>query len=318
MRVAVLDDFQQVALTCADWGPVTRIAEVDVFADHDPDPGRLVTRLMPYDAVVLMRERTPFPSTVIEALPNLRLIVTTGRANAAIDLAAAQRRGITVCGTESLASAPAELTWALILGLARHLPTEIDNMRAGRWQSTIGRGLAGRTLGVVGLGRVGSRVATVGAALGMNVVAWSRSLTADRAETFEATAVDLEPLLVSSDVVTLHLPLTQDTRGLIDEDRIALMKPSALLVNTARAGLLDLDAAMRAVTEGRLAGLGLDVFELEPLPADHALRSTPRVLTTPHLGYVADDVYALFFTQAVEDIVAFAQGNPVRAISQRP
>ena len=314
MRVVVLDDYQRVALTSADWGPVTDIAVVDVHSDHDPDPERLVARLAPYDVVVLMRERTPLPRAVIEALPTLRLIVTTGRANAAIDLDAARRQGITVCGTESLASAPAELTWALVLGLARHLPTEIDNLRSGRWQSTVGVGMDGRSLGVVGLGRIGSRVARVGVALGMEVVAWSRHLTDERARTVGASAVDLDALLSGSDVVTLHLPLTPVTRGLIDADRIALMKPTALLVNTARAGLLDLDAAVRAVSEGRLAGLGLDVFEQEPLAADDPLRSTPGVLTTPHLGFVADDVYALFFRQVVEDIIAFTAGSPVRVI----
>jgi phosphoglycerate dehydrogenase-like enzyme len=315
MRVAVLDDYQRVALTCADWGPVTRVGEVDVFHDHEPDPERLVARLAPYDAVVLMRERTPVPGAVIDRLPALRLIVTTGRANATIDLDAARRHGVTVCGTESSPSAPAELTWALILGLARHLPTEIDNLGAGRWQSTIGLGLAGRRLGVIGLGRIGSRVAAVGVALGMEVVAWSRHLTAERAAAAGAESVDLGHLLRTSDVVTLHLPLTPETRGLVDADRIARMKPTALLVNTARAALLDVDAAVHAVAEGRLAGLGLDVFEQEPLPSDDPLRSMPGVLATPHLGYVADDVYALFFRQVVEDIYEFERGEPVRVIA---
>ena len=314
MRVAVLDDYQRVALTSADWNAVTRVAEVDVFADHEPDPDRLVARLAPYDVVVLMRERTPFPAAVIERLPALRLIVTTGRANASIDLETARSRGITVSGTESLASAPAELTWALVLGLARHLPTETDNLRSGRWQSTVGLGLAGRTLGVIGLGRIGSRVATVGAAFGMDVVAWSRHLTAERAAEHGATAVGLDDLLRRSDVVTLHLPLEPETRGLLGADRIAVMKPTALLVNTSRAGLLDVDAAVRAVTEGRLGGLGLDVFDQEPLSADDPLRATVGVLTTPHLGYVADDVYALFFSQVVENIATFAAGEPVRVL----
>ena len=314
MRVAVLDDYQRVALTTADWSAVTSIAEVDVFDDHEPDPERLVARLAPYDVVVLMRERTPFPGDVIERLPALRLIVTTGRANASIDVEAARTRGITVSGTESLASAPAELTWALILGLARHLPTESDNLRSGRWQSTVGLGLAGRTLGVVGLGRIGSRVATVGAAFGMEVVAWSRHLTAERAGVVGATAVDLDDLLRRSDVVTLHLPLKPETRGLIDAGRIAVMKPTALLVNTSRAGLLDVDAAVHAVTEARLGGLGLDVFDQEPLSADDPLRATVGVMATPHLGYVSDDVYALFFGQVVEDIAAFAAGEPMRVL----
>ena len=314
MRVAVLDDYQRVALSSADWSAVTSIAEVDVFDDHEPDPERLVIRLAPYDAVVLMRERTPFPAAVIERLPALRLIATTGRANAAVDLEAARERGVTVCGTESLASAPAELTWALILGLARHLATEGDNLRSGRWQSTVGLGLAGRTLGVVGLGRIGSQVARVGAAFGMEVVAWSRHLTAERAEPLGARSVDLDDLLRRSDVVTLHLPLKPETRRLIDAGRIALMKSTALLVNTARAGLVDTDAAVQALGAGRLGGIGLDVFDQEPLPADSPLRATPGVLSTPHLGYVADDVYGLFFRQVVEDIAAFAAGQPVRVL----
>jgi phosphoglycerate dehydrogenase-like enzyme len=314
MRVAVLDDYQRVALTSADWGPVTAIAEVDVFDDHEAEPARLVARLAPYDVVVVMRERTPLPGAVLERLPGLRLIVTTGRANASIDLEAARARGITVCGTESLASAPAELTWALILGLARHLQTEGDNLRSGRWQSTVGLGLAGRTLGVIGLGRIGSRVAVVGAAFGMEVVAWSRHLTAERAGVVGATAVDLDDLLRRSDVVSLHLPLKPETRALLDAARIGLMRPTALLVNTSRAGLLDVDAAVHAVNQGRLGGLGLDVFDQEPLLADGPLRGATGVLATPHLGYVADDVYALFFRQVVEDIVAFAAGEPVRVL----
>ena len=262
-----------------------------------------------------MRERTPFPGAVIERLPGLRLIVTTGRANASIDLEAARARGITVCGTESLASAPAELTWALILGLARHLPTEGDNLRSGRWQSTVGLGLAGRTLGVIGLGRIGSRVAGVGAAFGMEVVAWSRHLTAERAEPLGATAVDLDDLLRRSDVVTLHLPLKPETRALLDAGRIALMKPTALLVNTSRAGLLDVDAAVHAVNRGS-AGRARP-RRVRPGAAAGATTRSARptgVLATPHLGYVADDVYALFFRQVVEDIVAFAAGEPVRVL----
>lgn len=316
MRVAILDDYQEVALASADWDSVMRIAQVDVFTDHESDRGRLVDRLKPYEVVVLMRERTPLPVGIIEALPNLRLIVTTGRTNASVDLTATRAKGVTVSGTDSLASAPAELTWALILGLARHLPEEIDNVRAGRWQSTLGRGLAGRSLGVIGLGRVGSRVAAAGVAFGMRVTAWSRHLTADRAAACGVTAVGLEQLLESSDVVSLHVPLTGETRGLLNRERIDMIKPSAYLVNTARAGLLDVEAAVDAVIGGQLAGLGLDVFDIEPLPADHPLRVTPGVLLTPHLGYVADNVYTLFFNQVVENIVAFSQGSPLRVLGQ--
>ena len=315
MRIAVLDDWQRVALSSADWGPVLEIARIDSFADHLTDPGLLTQRLMPYDAVVLMRERTALSSAVIESLPNLRLIVTTGRANTAIDLPAAGRRQVTVCGTSSLSSAPAELTWALILGLARRLPTELANVRSGRWQTTVGLGLAGRTLGVVGLGRIGSRVAEVGAALGMEVIAWSRTLTAERARSHHARHVELDDLLRNADVVSVHVPLTDDTRHLLDAQRIGVMKRGALLVNTARSGLIDTDAAVRAIRTGQLAGLGLDVYDLEPLPTNHPLRTMPGVLATPHLGYVSDDVYAVFFQQVVEDIVAFAAGSPVRLLA---
>jgi phosphoglycerate dehydrogenase-like enzyme len=319
MRIAVLDDYQGVALSMADWSVLAADgvdvdADLDVYTDHVAGPDALVRRLTPYDVVVLMRERTPFPAEVIRALPQLRLVVTTGRRNAAVDVEAARELGITVCGTDSLATAPAELTWALVLGLCRHLVAEDGAMRAGGWQTTLGRDLAGHTLGVVGLGRIGSQVARVGQAFGMDVLAWSRSLTPERAAEVGARSVDLDTLLAGSDVVTVHLVLAESTRGLIGRRELARMRPDALLVNTSRAGVVDTEALLEALAEGRLGGVGLDVYDEEPLPADHPLRTAPRTLLTPHLGYVTEDVYRTFFTGVVEDIAAFLRGAPVRVL----
>jgi len=314
MRVAVLDDYQGVALQMADWSPVLARGSVDVFRDHVTDPGELVDRLAPYDVVVLMRERTPIPAQVIDALPQLKLIVSTGRRNPVLDVAAAKARGITVCGTRGLSTAPAELTWALILGLARNLVREVGNIAAGRWQTTVGLDLAGRTLGVLGLGRIGSQVAAVGKAFGMNVLAWSEHLTEERAGACGATAVPLGRLLAQSDLVTVHLVLSDRTRGLLGERELAAMRPTALLVNTSRGPIVDQRALVAALTAGRLGGAGLDVYDEEPLPFDHPLRSTPRTLLTPHIGYVTEEVYRLFYGDVVEDIVAFLQGAPVREV----
>jgi phosphoglycerate dehydrogenase-like enzyme len=312
MRIAVLDDYQDVALSMADWSVLD--ADIDVYTDHVADPDALVRRLTPYDVVVLMRERTPFPAEVIRALPELRLLVTTGRRNAAVDVEAARERGVTVCGTDSLATAPAELTWALVLGLCRHLVAEDRNVRGGGWQTTLGRDLAGHTLGVVGLGRIGSQVARVGQAFGMDVLAWSRSLTPERAAEAGARAVDLDTLLAESDVVTVHLVLAETTRGLIGRRELGLMRPDALLVNTSRAGVVDTGALLDALAAGRIGGAGLDVYDHEPLPADHPLRTSPRTLLTPHIGYVTEDVYRTFFAGVVEDVAAFAQGAPIRVL----
>jgi phosphoglycerate dehydrogenase-like enzyme len=314
MKVAVLDDYQGVALSMADWSPVHERAEVEVFGDHVADPARLVERLEPFDAVVLMRERTPLPAEVIAGLPRLRLIVTTGARNASIDVAAARERGVVVSGTGSLGSAPAELTWALILGLCRHLVEEAGNVRAGGWQTTVGRDLAGRTLGVVGLGRIGAQVAGVGQAFGMEVLAWSANLTSERAAEVGVEAVAYDDLLARSDVVTIHQVLSERSRGLVGERELALMKPDALLVNTSRAPIVDTGALVRALEAGALGGAGLDVFDEEPLPADDRLRSTPRLLLTPHIGYVTEGVYRRFFGEVVEDIVAFLEGTPVRTL----
>ncbi|MHA3837793.1 D-2-hydroxyacid dehydrogenase family protein [Terrabacter sp. AAH1] len=318
MRIAVLDDYQGVALTSADWSPVTAHptgpCAVDVFRDHVYEPDALVARLEPYDAVVVMRERTPLTREVLARLPHLRLVVTTGRRNPSIDTAAAAEAGITVCGTDSLATAPAELTWALVLGLSRHVVLEAEAMRTGGWQTTVGRDLAGHTLGLLGLGRIGSQVAAVGRAFGMHVVAWSRSLTPERAEAAGARSVPFDELLSSSDVVSVHLPLADGTRGLLGERELSLMRPDALLVNTSRGPIVDEAALLAALERGHLGGVGLDVFDEEPLPADHPLRTAPRTLLTPHLGYVTRDVYATFFAGVVEDVTAYLDGVPIRLL----
>lgn len=314
MRVAILDDYQGVALACADWSEVRRHGQVDSFADHVSDPDLLVERLTPYDVVVLMRERTPLPAGVIERLPGLRLVVTTGARNAAIDVEAAHRQGVVVSGTGSLATAPAELTWALVLAWARHLPTEVASLRAGGWQSTLGRDLAGRTLGVIGLGRIGKQVATVGRAFGMDVLAWSPRLTAERATAAGATWATLPDLLAAADVVTVHLVLGDRTRGLIGRAELDRMRPDALLVNTSRAPIVDTTALLEALEERRIGGAALDVFDEEPLPAAHPLRRAPGALLTPHLGYVTASVYRRFYAEVVEDILAFAAGSPLRTL----
>lgn len=314
MRVAILDDYQGVALSMADWSSVQQLGAVDTFPDHLTDPDRLVERLAPYDVVVLMRERTPFPADVIDRLPDLRLIVTTGPRNASIDVEAARRRGVVVSGTGSLGSSTAELTWALILAWSRHLVREVENVREGRWQSTVGRDLAGRTLGVIGLGRIGGQVATIGNAFGMDVLAWSKNLTRERADGLGARAVPLAELLAASDVVTVHLVLSERTRDLIGVDDLARMKSDALLVNTSRAQIVDVRAVLSALQDGRIGGAALDVFNEEPLPEDDPLRQTPGLLLTPHIGYVSEAVYRLFFGEAVDDILAFAAGSPIRTL----
>jgi phosphoglycerate dehydrogenase-like enzyme len=264
-----------------------------------------------------MRERTPFPVSLIERLRQLRLLVTTGMRNGAIDVQAAAARGVIVCGTASRAEPTVELTWALILGLARHLDVETTALRTGgRWQSTLGADLAGRTLGVIGLGRIGEKVARIGTAFGMQVAAWSQHLTSERAGAAGAVlAASKDDLLERSDYVTIHLVLSERTQHLLTAADLRRMKPSALLINTSRAAIVDQQALVQALTEGWIAGAGVDVFDEEPLPADHVLRSTPNLLATPHLGYVTRANYDLFYGEAVENIRAFLQGSPIRVLT---
>jgi phosphoglycerate dehydrogenase-like enzyme len=317
-RCAVLDDYQGVALTAADWSPVRDAVEVDVFREHIADEDALVTALEPYEILVIMRERTPFPRRVLERLPNLRLLVTTGMRNASVDVAAAAERGVTVCGTAGLVTPTVELTWALILDLARSVTAENTGLRSadGPWQRTVGTDLAGATLGVVGLGRIGSQVAHIGRAFGMDVLAWSQNLTAEAAEAAGARlAASKDELLAAADVVTIHLVLSERTRGLLGAAELAAMRPEAYLVNTSRAPIVDQDALVEALRAGRIAGAALDVYDVEPLPADHPFRTLPNVLATPHLGYVTTRNYAVFHREIVEDIAAYLAGAPVRTLT---
>ncbi|GAA4214540.1 D-2-hydroxyacid dehydrogenase family protein [Actinocatenispora rupis] len=316
VRCLLLDDYQDVALTSADWSTLTDRVRVDRLG-RPLAPGEVADALRGYQVVVAMRERTPFPAELFAALPDLRLLVTTGMRNASIDLAAAAAHGVTVCGTRGSSGATAELTWALILGLARNLLTEATALRTGGpWQSTVGTDLAGRTLGVLGLGRLGSRVAEIGRAFGMDVLAWSPHLTAERADAAGARlAGSAAELFADSDVVTVHLVLSESTRGLVDETLLRRMRPGAYLVNTSRGPVVDRAALVRALREGRLAGAGLDVYDTEPLPADDELRRLPNVLATPHLGYVTRDTYAAFYGDAVADIAAWLDGTPLRVLT---
>ena len=314
-RVAVLDDYQNVAREMADWDSLPDSVSVEFFSDHLSLEDELARRLEPYEIVVAMRERTPFQRTLFSRLPNLRLLVTTGMRNASIDMNATSEFGVTACGTGGLPYPTAELTWALILALARKVPSEDAATRAGQWQVTIGEGLQGKTLGVIGLGRLGSQVARIGAAFGMNLLAWSQNLTAERAAEFGARLASKDELLRESDIVTIHLVLSDRTRGLLGQRELSLMKPSAYLVNTSRGPIVDEPALIAALESGAIAGAGLDVFDIEPLPLDHKLRSLPNTVLTPHMGYVTAETYRIFYRDAVENIVAFLSGNPVRVIS---
>ena len=315
IQVAALDDYQDVALKKGDWSRLPADTVVQNFTDHIDDQDALVARLEPFDVIVAMRERTPFPRSLVERLPNLKLLITTGARNASFDLVALKERGITVCGTGGLGSPTAELTWGLIIGLMRHIAEEDANVRAGGWQRTIGPTLHGATLGCLGLGNLGSQVATVGRAFGMNVIAWSQNLTAERAEEVGALLVTKDELFSQADVVTVHLVLGERTRGLVGAPEFALMKPSAYFVNTSRGPIVDEAAMIDALRSKRIAGAAVDVFNVEPLPPEHPLRSLPNTLITPHLGYVTEEGYDIFYRDAVEDILAWLGGSPVRQIA---
>ncbi|KQX80760.1 D-2-hydroxyacid dehydrogenase family protein [Streptomyces sp. Root1310] len=317
-RCAVLDDFQNVATTLADWSAPASGEELEAvsFTEHFDDEDELAAALADFDCVVTLRERVPFPASLLDRLPRLRLLIASGMRNSVIDYAAAKANGVTVCGTESSSTPPVELTWALLLGLARGLVQESTALReGGPWQSTVGADLHGRRLGLLGLGKIGALVARVGLAFGMEVSAWSRNLTAERAaEVGVRPAVSKEELLSGSDFVSIHLALSDRTRGLLGPAELALLKPTAYLVNTSRAAIVDQDALLAALREGRIAGAGVDVFDVEPLPADHPMRTAPRLLATPHLGYVSRANYARYYGQAVEGIRAYLAGAPVRVL----
>ncbi|MEU9027297.1 D-2-hydroxyacid dehydrogenase family protein [Streptomyces sp. NPDC048383] len=318
LRCAVLDDFQGAATTLADWSEVTaRGVEVVTYADHLDDEDELAARLADFDVVVTLRERVPFPASLLERLPRLKLLVASGMRNSVIDYEAAARTGLTVCGTASSSTPPVELTWALLLGLARGIAVESAALRSGEgpWQRTVGADLHGRRLGLLGLGKIGSRVARIGLAFGMEVSAWSANLTKERAdEVGVSLAGSLEELLADADFVSVHLALGDRSRGLIGAAELALMRPHAYLVNTSRSAIVEQDALLDALREGRIAGAALDVFDTEPLPAADPVRSAPNLLATPHLGYVTRANYATYYGEAVEDVLAFLDGSPVRVL----
>ena len=313
-RVALLDDYQDVALSMADWKSLPAGTEVVVFKDHLAAEDAVAGRLADFDIIMALRERTPFPRTLLERLPKLKLLITAGMRNASIDMKAAAERGVTVCGTAGLPYPTAELAWGLILSLMRRIPAEDRATREGRWQTSLGLGLNGKTLGVLGLGTLGSRAAKVGLAFEMDVLAWSQNLTAERAKEIGVTLVPKDELLARSDIVSIHLVLGERTRGLIGASELGLMKRSAYLINTSRGPIVDEAALIRALGDGTIAGAGLDVFDEEPLPLDHAFRRLPNIVITPHLGYVTSETYRIFYGHAVEDIKAYLDGKPVRVL----
>jgi phosphoglycerate dehydrogenase-like enzyme len=305
MKVAILDDYQNVALEMADWSPVARRAEITVFNDHVADPDAVVERLLPFDVICVMRERTPLPRGVIEHLPRLKLIASTGSRNASIDMTAAEEHGIHVTATGYRSTPTIEMTWALILASARHIVRESSSVREGGWQTSVGAELDGKVLGVLGLGNIGGQVARIGLAFGMKVIAWSQNMTPQIAEAAGAALVTKDELFRQADVVTIHLILSKRTRGLVGAADLALMKPTSWLINTSRGSIVDDGALVQALTARTIAGAALDVFDTEPLPADHPFRSLENVLATPHIGYVAEDLYRTFYGDAAVSIAGW-------------
>jgi phosphoglycerate dehydrogenase-like enzyme len=315
VAIAILDDYQNVALSFADWSRLQAAHQITIFKHAFESQDAARRELQGFDVVCCMRERTPFPRALIEALPNLKLVVTAGMRNAAIDMEAAAQRGIKVCGTDSGGHATAELAMGLIVALARNLHIEFANMREGRWQTTVGRDLRGRTLGIVGLGRLGGHVARMAQAFGMKVIAWSPNLTDERAKEQGAERVGKDVLFREADVISIHMVLSARSRGIVTAEDLALMKPTAFFVNTSRAPLVDNAALSAALAAGRIAGAALDVYEVEPLSAADALRKEPRAVLTPHIGYVTEETYQLFYGGMVEAIEGWLAGKPVRVIA---
>ncbi len=315
-RLAILDDYQGVAHGFADWAALEQDGvSVTVFREPFTGEDALVAALADVGIVIAMRERTPFPRSVLEKLPALKLLVTTGMANASIDVAAAAELGITVSGTAGSPTAAPEMTWALLLAAARNIPAEENSLRAGTWQTTVGFELAGKTLGIVGLGKIGRRIATYGQAFGMEVLAWSQNLTAETAAEAGVQRVSKEDLFRNSDVATLHLRLSPRSEGIVGEPELRLLGPEGVLVNTARGPLVDQDALVRALAEGWIRGAALDVFDHEPLPAGHPLLTAPNTVLSPHLGYVTTESYRQFYGGAFEDVRAWLAGSPARVIT---
>jgi D-3-phosphoglycerate dehydrogenase len=317
-RCAILDDYQNVALTLADWSRLKDKVEVKVFDQPFPDRESAVKALQGFDIVCMMRERTPFLRPTLEALPDLKLLLTSGMRNASIDLEFAASRGVTVCGTGAAGDPTAELAIALMLELARRVGYEHARLRSGAvWQSTVGIELAGKTLGLLGLGKLGTRVATIAKAIGMSPIAWSQNLTQEKCDAVGATLVSKEDLFRQSDFLSIHVVLSPRSRGLVTATELALMKPTAFLINTSRGPIVDEKALLETLRAHRIAGAGLDVFDVEPLPLDHPLRRLDNAVLTPHLGYVTQENYRVYYAQMVEDIEAWLAGKPLREIKAK-
>jgi phosphoglycerate dehydrogenase-like enzyme len=316
LRCVILDDYQHIALNIADWSSISDEVEVKSFNQHFDKEDQLVDMISDFDIVVIMRERTPFRSSLLARLPRLKLLITTGMRNASIDLVAAASLGVVVCGTAGSSEPTAELTWALILGLARNVVQEHNSLRTnGPWQSSIGMDLYGKRLGLIGLGKIGSRVARIGLAFGMEVSAWSQNLNKARTDEIGVgLAFSKEELIKNSDFISIHLVLSERTRGLIGKTEFQLMRPSAFLINTSRASIVDQTALIEALQEHSIAGAGIDVFDIEPLPKDNIFRTLPNALTTPHLGYVSYANYQIFYRNAIENIQAYLSGTPIRKL----
>ena len=313
-KLAILDDYQRVALDLADWSALPGDVEITVFDDNLAELDAVAARLAPFEVLAAMRERTPFPRALFEKLPNLKLLVTTGMRNGAIDLRAAADHGVTVCGTGGQTEATVEMIWALIQAVVRHLPQEDRATRAGNWQVSVGKTLAGRTLGLVGLGRLGARTAAIANFFNMRVIAWSENLTADRARECGAELVSKAELFAQSDIVSIHLILSKRSRGLIGAADLALMKPDAYLVNTARGPIIDEAAMLDVLRQGRIAGAALDVYDQEPLPKEHPLLGLDNVIVSPHMAYVTEENLRQFHVETVEDIAAWLNGQPIRVL----
>ncbi|MET7998129.1 D-2-hydroxyacid dehydrogenase family protein [Amycolatopsis sp. NPDC005232] len=312
MKIAILDDYQNVALSYADWDSLG--ADIEVITEAFTGPDDVVRKLAGFDVAVAMRERTRFPAEVLDRLPDLRLLVSTGRRNAAIDVAAAKRNGVVVSATGYLGPPTLEHTWALILAAARNLPADVRSMQEGGWQVGVGTVLSGKTLGLLGLGRLGSASAKIGQAFGMETIAWSPNLTPEKAAEHGVTAVGKDELFERSDVLSVHVVLSDRSRGLVGAAELARMKPTALLVNTSRGPIVDEAALVDALRSRQIAAAALDVYDVEPLPADHPVRGLDNVILTPHVGYVSRETYEIFYRDAVEDIAAFQAGEPIRVM----
>jgi phosphoglycerate dehydrogenase-like enzyme len=315
MKIAVLDDYFNISRSIADWSAADALGSVTVFTEPFDGEDAAADALQGFDVIVGMRERTPFPKSLLDRLPDLKLLITTGMRNLSFDMDAAKANGVVVCGTLSSGFAAAEQTWAMILGLAKRIAIEDADMRKGGWQAGLPIGLKGRRLGVIGLGKLGEQVAKIGQAFDMDVVAWSSNLTEERCKEVGVQKVSFDELLQTSDFATIHLILGDRSRGLIGARELGLMKKTAYLVNTSRGPIVDEAALIDALKSGSIAGAGIDVYDVEPLPKDHAFRTLPNALLAPHLGYVIEENYARMYLEAVENIVAFSKGEPTRVLN---